>query len=308
MVMMNRIVRLFVLLWIGGTTGSWLLIATRDPIAVVTAFSFPMTTTSMIQQNIPCRTSTFLRASSSSSPGVYMVSNLIGRFRKKRQIATEETKVIKNGDRIPSVDVEWVRQEKSSSEDDDSSTTTMTAVATPVSMTDVLGENQKCLLIGMPGAFTPTCTKQHLPGYIKMADKFKESCNIDTIAIVTTNDRFVNEEWCTPLQILSNPMIKILSDGDGDFVKSCGLADDMGFGMGIRSKRFAMVVDKNIVSSLYVDNGMDDCSQTSANNIFKQIAPSSAIASLEENEISTDPIILGAGLALLALALFLAAS
>jgi hypothetical protein len=65
----------------------------------------------------------------------------------------------------------------------------------------------------------------------------------------------------------------MLCDADGDFIKSIGLADDMGFGIGVRAKRFAMITDNGVVSALLTDDGMDDCQATSAANVIKLLTP-----------------------------------
>lgn len=129
----------------------------------------------------------------------------------------------------------------------------------------------------MPGAFTTTCSQVHLPGYVQSANKLR-SLGIDTIAVITTNDRFVNQEWSKQQGIVptskdEEPPITMLCDADGDFIKSIGLADDMGFGIGVRAKRFAMVTDDGVVSALLTDDGMDDCQATSAANVIKLLTP-----------------------------------
>jgi peroxiredoxin len=150
----------------------------------------------------------------------------------------------------------------------------------------------------MPGAFTPTCSKEHLPGYVKSANKFAD-LGIDKITVVTTNDRYVNEEWSTQQGLFEKGGITIVCDGDGDLVKSMGLADDMGFGVGTRSKRFAMVTEDGKVVTLVTDEGLDDCSATSAANLLQILTPESA---LEEAGTGVDMKVIGAaGVALLAL-------
>jgi glutaredoxin/glutathione-dependent peroxiredoxin len=130
----------------------------------------------------------------------------------------------------------------------------------------------------MPGAFTPTCSTQHLPGYVKNAGKLAEVGGINTIAVMTTNDRFVNEEWGSQQGALgSTSDLMMLSDGDGDFVKALGLADDMGFGVGVRSKRFALVLQDGKVEHLVVDEGLNDYSCTSAEAVLKLVAPPAAL-------------------------------
>ena len=129
----------------------------------------------------------------------------------------------------------------------------------------------------MPGAFTTTCSQVHLPGYVQSASKLR-SLGIDTIAVITTNDRFVNQEWgkqqgIVPANKDEEPPITMICDADGDFIKSIGLADDMGFGIGVRAKRFAMVTDNGVVSALLTDDGMDDCQATSAANVIRLLTP-----------------------------------
>jgi peroxiredoxin len=135
----------------------------------------------------------------------------------------------------------------------------------------------------MPGAFTTTCTSEHLPGYRDSLENFHK-LGYDTIAVVTTNDRWVNEEWMATVmgrgevdsstsENVAKGRLVLLSDADGDFVKAMGLADDMGFGVGIRSRRFALAVEDGIVTHVMTDEGMDDCSGTSAKAVLKAITP-----------------------------------
>jgi len=141
----------------------------------------------------------------------------------------------------------------------------------------------------MPGAFTPTCSKEHLPGYIKNADKLA-ALGLEKIVVVTTNDKFVNEEWMSTQGALkAGSIISMVSDGDGDLVKSLGLAEDMGFGVGIRSKRFALIANNGVVSTLVVDKGMDDCSATSADSLIQLLTPEREVADAME----VNPAILG---------------
>jgi glutaredoxin/glutathione-dependent peroxiredoxin len=160
----------------------------------------------------------------------------------------------------------------------------------------------------MPGAFTTTCSTEHLPGYVQSAKKL-QSLGIDTIAVVTTNDRFVNQEWSAQQGLIttadstgSSPTITMLCDADGDFVKSIGLAEDMGFGVGVRSKRFTMITENGVVKTLLTDDGMDDCSSTSAANVVKLLSPDPAPGSSDSAVEIDGKLILGAaGVGLLAI-------
>lgn len=149
----------------------------------------------------------------------------------------------------------------------------------------------------MPGAFTPTCNKEHLPGYIKQAKKFAK-LGYDTIAVVTTNDKYVNREWMNSQGIADSDSIVLLSDGDGDFVKSIGLADDMGFGVGVRSRRFALVSDNLVVTHLVTDDGMDTCEATSAESLLNVLTPEGEMTDGGE----VNPAVLGVIAAVIAVA------
>lgn len=156
----------------------------------------------------------------------------------------------------------------------------------------------------MPGAFTPTCTTEHLPGYIKLAPKFK-SLGIEKIGVMTTNDRHVNEEWGDKFGLVVDDdaepaRITILSDGDGELARAMGLAEDMGFGVGVRSKRFAMIVRNGIVSTLVTDeDSFNECSRTSAESLLAVLSPESAV-----NDEGPGVAVIGGGLALAALVFF----
>ncbi|WP_372883137.1 peroxiredoxin [Psychromonas sp.] len=108
---------------------------------------------------------------------------------------------------------------------------------------------KKVVLFAVPGAFTPTCSEAHLPGYVVLADKFKAK-GVDIIACVSVNDAFVMKAW-GDAQNASELMM--LGDGDASFTKSLGLEmDTAGFG-GLRSQRYAMVIDDGIVTLLNVE-------------------------------------------------------
>ncbi|MCL1093834.1 peroxiredoxin [Shewanella kaireitica] len=109
--------------------------------------------------------------------------------------------------------------------------------------------NKKVVLFAVPGAFTPTCSEAHLPGFVVMADEFKAK-GVDIIACVSVNDAFVMKAWGAA-QNASELMM--LADGDASFTKALGLEmDTAGFG-GIRSQRYAMVVDNGVVTTLNVE-------------------------------------------------------
>lgn len=122
----------------------------------------------------------------------------------------------------------------------------------PVTTSDVFG-GKRVALFAVPGAFTPTCSAKHLPGFKDNVDAFKAK-GVDAIACTSVNDVFVMGAWGKD-QGVSNEM-QMLADGNGDFAKDIGLElDATGFGMGARSQRYAMVVNDGVVESLHVEDG-----------------------------------------------------
>lgn len=117
--------------------------------------------------------------------------------------------------------------------------------------TDELFSGKKVVLFALPGAFTPTCSAKHLPGFVASASDIK-SKGVDTIACLSVNDAFVMEAWGRDQNVGDN--VLMLADGNGDFSKATGLdLDASGFGMGLRSQRYAMIVDDGIVKKLNID-------------------------------------------------------
>lgn len=109
--------------------------------------------------------------------------------------------------------------------------------------------NKKVVLFAVPGAFTPTCSEAHLPGYVVLADEFKAK-GVDIIACVSVNDAFVMKAWG---EAQNASELMMLADGDASFTKALGLEmDTAGFG-GVRSQRYAMVIDNGVVTTLNVE-------------------------------------------------------
>ena len=131
--------------------------------------------------------------------------------------------------------------------------TTMTAEGPkPVSMTE-LSAGKKVVLFAVPGAFTPTCSVQHLPGFLEKNNDLKEK-GVDIIACVSVNDPFVMSAWGADRQVGED--VLMLSDGNGEFTAAIGLEmDGSGFGLGTRSQRYAMVINDGVVSALNVESG-----------------------------------------------------
>ena len=112
-------------------------------------------------------------------------------------------------------------------------------------------KGKKIVIFAVPGAFTPTCSEQHLPGYVNNAQKFTET-GIDEIWCVAVNDAFVMGAWGRAQHVAGK--IRMLADGSGLFTKALGLEMDLtGRGLGVRSQRYAMVVDNGVVKTLNVE-------------------------------------------------------
>lgn len=114
---------------------------------------------------------------------------------------------------------------------------------------NLFGE-KRVVLFAVPGAFTPTCSKAHLPGYVELADKFKAK-GIDNIICLSVNDAFVMDAWGK--QHNADQVI-MLADGDGEFTKSIGLDMDTDSFGGIRSIRYSMLVEDGIVRSINIED------------------------------------------------------
>jgi len=131
--------------------------------------------------------------------------------------------------------------------------------------TDDLFKGRKVALVGVPGAFTPTCHRNHLPGYVQKADELKAK-GIDAIAITSVNDVFVMDAWAKASE---GDGIEFLADGNGDFAKAIGLTmDGSGFGLGLRSRRYAMIVDDGVVKSLNVEEASGKAEISGVDNLL----------------------------------------
>ncbi len=108
---------------------------------------------------------------------------------------------------------------------------------------------KKVVLFAVPGAFTPTCSQAHLPGFVVAADQFKAK-NVDSIICLSVNDAFVMEAWGEQANAEN---ITMLADGDGSFSEKIGLAKNTGAFGGVRATRFAMIVDNGVVSHLAIE-------------------------------------------------------
>ena len=139
---------------------------------------------------------------------------------------------IQTGDRIPSATLARLRDG-----------------VQPVT-TDEIFSNRKVVLFGVPGAFTPTCSERHLPGYVEKFDEFAKR-GVD-VACLSVNDAFVMGAWAKDQNVPAG--VHMLADGNGAFTKALGLElDATAFGMGLRAKRFALYAEDGVVKQLHVE-------------------------------------------------------
>ncbi len=138
------------------------------------------------------------------------------------------------GDRIPDVEISVMGSE----------------APEPIRTGDVLGRG-KVVLFAVPGAFTPTCSDYHLPGYLIRAGELRAK-GVETIACLAVNDAFVMDAWADDQEV--DDAIVMLADGNGAFTRAMGLEfDGSGFGLGMRSRRYAAVIEDGVVTALMVE-------------------------------------------------------
>ena len=123
---------------------------------------------------------------------------------------------------------------------------------TPVTTGDLF-KGKKVVMFALPGAFTPTCSNQHLPGFIQHADDIKGK-GVDDIICLSVNDAFVMDAWGK--QQSAGGKVTMVGDGNGDLTKAMGLDfDGSGFGMGTRSQRYSMIVKDGVVAAFNLEKG-----------------------------------------------------
>ncbi len=145
----------------------------------------------------------------------------------------------------------------------------MTAEGPKPRTTDDIFKGKKVALFAVPGAFTPTCSNLHLPSFVQNAAALKAK-GVNSIAVTGVNDVFVMEAW----KKASNAEGKVdfLADGNGEFAKAIDLTfDGSGNGLGLRSKRYSMLVDNGVVKTLNIEEAPGKCDLTSGQALLKQI-------------------------------------
>ena len=133
---------------------------------------------------------------------------------------------------------------------------------------DELFKGKTVVLFSVPGAFTPTCSKTHLPGFVKNAGAIKAK-GVDTIACLAVNDVFVMDAW---KKATGADNIDFLADGNGDFAKAIDLTlDASGNGLGMRSKRYAMLVEDGVVKQLNIEEAPGKVEVSGGDALLKQL-------------------------------------
>lgn len=128
---------------------------------------------------------------------------------------------------------------------------------------------RKVVLIAVPGAYTPTCTLNHVPGYLAHADAIKAK-GVDAIVVTSVNDAFVMGAWEKSLG--ADGKLEFIADGNGDFAKAIGQAlDGSGFGLGLRSKRYSMIVEDGVVKALNVEDAPGKADTSGAEAMLAQL-------------------------------------
>ena len=135
--------------------------------------------------------------------------------------------------------------------------------------TDEIFKGKRVVLVGVPGAFTPTCHKNHVPGFIRQADAIR-SKNVDTIAVTAVNDHWVMHHWAEASGGAGKAIF--LADNNAEFAKAVGLEFDATGGLGgVRSKRYAMFVEDGVVKVLNIEPETGKAEVTSADNLIKTL-------------------------------------
>ena len=133
--------------------------------------------------------------------------------------------------------------------------------------TDDLFKGKKVVMFGLPGAFTPTCSAKHLPGFVEHADAIKAK-GIDTIACIAVNDAFVMAAWGKDQNV--GDKVMMVADGSAHFAEAVGLELDLNNrGMGMRCKRFSMLVEDCVIKSLNIDGPIFE--KTSAEQMLSDL-------------------------------------
>ena len=145
----------------------------------------------------------------------------------------------------------------------------MTAEGPKPKTTDDVFKGKKVAVFAVPGAFTPTCSNLHMPSFLNNLDAFKAK-GVDAVAVISVNDPFVMKEWAKATG--GDGKIDFLADGGAEFTKAIGMDfDGSGAGLGVRSKRYSMLVDNGTVKNLNVEDAPGKCDISGGEALLGQI-------------------------------------
>jgi peroxiredoxin len=163
------------------------------------------------------------------------------------------TKMIKVGDKLPEVTFRTIEDGK----------------MVPRTTSEIF-KGKRVVLVGVPGAFTPTCHRNHVPGFVQKADEIRAK-KVDTIAVTAVNDHWVMHNWSEASGGAGKKM-NFLADNNAEFARAIGLEFDAAAGLGgTRSKRYAMLVDDGVVKTLNVETETGKAEVSGADNILKSL-------------------------------------
>ncbi|MGF7159720.1 peroxiredoxin [Rhodoligotrophos appendicifer] len=136
--------------------------------------------------------------------------------------------------------------------------------------TEEIFSGKKVVLFAVPGAFTPTCHLKHLPGFIREADKIRKM-GVDDIVCISVNDAFVLDAWGKSTG--AQDRVTFLADGNADFTRKLGLElDGSGFGMGTRSRRYAMIVQNGVVKNFFLESKPSEAEVSGADSVLAALS------------------------------------
>tara|TARA_R110002095_G_scaffold939_1_gene4598 strand:- start:4423 stop:4917 length:495 start_codon:yes stop_codon:yes gene_type:complete len=162
---------------------------------------------------------------------------------------------IKTGEKIPANTFMWMGPDSE--------------IDVRTSTSDEVFKGKKVAVFGLPGAYTPVCSADHLPGFVKVASSLLER-GVDAVVCISINDPFVMDAWAKTQGVGDN--IQMLCDPTAAFTNAIGLNLDLAdFGLGVRSERYSMIVDDGVVSILNVEESILACDASSADALLAQV-------------------------------------
>ena len=162
---------------------------------------------------------------------------------------------IKVGDSIPASSFMWMGSDSE--------------IDVRTSTSDEIFKGKKVAVFGLPGAYTPVCSADHLPGFVKVAEALLAK-GVDSIVCISINDPFVMDAWAKEQGV--GDKIQMLCDPTAAFTKAIGLELDLAdFGLGIRSERYSMIVDDGVVNALNIEESILACGSSSADALLGQV-------------------------------------